>query len=464
MTEASASFAQVFDALIARYGVARDDVAAIAVVRSMARLLCADDDMTPQSANAVASLAAMLPSATTAGERHHDLSVLSDAELDQLTALVERVTVTGPAPAPDSPEARLRETLDLNDKLRELVSREQERARIAEDTIEVERRLARNAEAECHRLREQLLSKTESTVARGYPSKGPTITRTSGLLKGSQRQPASRPMSCIWTRAGMAMRVSRPRCQNDIRICNGPSDGDRMSRRVRPRTPDELLATRARALARAHRFDRKASAEPHRGSQHRAAAKAARRLAAEVQVRIEAMRHDEQFSGSMTPPHAGWTLRAWRTLSANGETIARGAEISAEQLAKMANAPAMLSGGHIRWQPPTVPKPQAKPAPQPQRAASAPAPDPVEVLSRALHRIAGERGVTLIDAEDLVPRDMWLRGMKHYIDEPKMVRDGGWGSGGGQLVSSGKGTTRRILNMDAFRARLRGEQREGAPA
>src|SRR5262249_61408915 len=81
-----------------------------------------------------------------------------------------------------------------------------------------------------------------------------------------------------------------------------------------------------------------------------------------AQAEEEAVRHsEEQFFSAMIPPHSGWTLRAARTLNVNGKHINRGAEISVEALAQMANAPAMLSGGHIRWMPPTVPRPAPAP-------------------------------------------------------------------------------------------------------
>ena len=68
--------------------------------------------------------------------------------------------------------------------------------------------------------------------------------------------------------------------------------------------------------------------------------------------------------------------------------------------------------------------------------------------------LSARRGCNIGDVEDLVDRDLWDRATKQFVEEPQLVRDGGWGSGGGSMVRSGQGTTRRIFDVQAFRKRL----------
>jgi hypothetical protein len=228
----------------------------------------------------------------------------------------------------------------------------------------------------------------------------------------------------------------------------------------RSQTVEQLEALRATALAKVHRYERRARDEPNRAADHRQVAKRARKFADEVQERITVMRRavaDEGFhTTTMIPPEPGWTLRAFRTLTLNGQTVPRGTEISAEQLSQMANAPALLSGGHIRWMPPsraTASRPVARDLPP---SASAPVvlrdvatgwESVVVEAHDAIAKAAAERGVTRKIALDLIPSDLLKRAYKSIADTPRIaLARTGWD--GINPTPSGQGTLghRRIVD------------------
>jgi hypothetical protein len=155
--------------------------------------------------------------------------------------------------------------------------------------------------------------------------------------------------------------------------------------------------------------------------------------------------HDETFPS--TPPHAGWEMRCFRTLTINGKVYGRGSQISPEELAQCLNASTLLSGGHVRWQPPSAPK-KAAPPPTLQPDVSAPPvpDDPVAVWRREVKRIAAQRGIAPRLAVDLAPGNLTERAFKADADKPKVVNDGSLGSGGGSPQRSGVGTLRRITS------------------
>ena len=124
------------------------------------------------------------------------------------------------------------------------------------------------------------------------------------------------------------------------------------------------------------------------------------------------MRHpDELFPSAMVPPHSGWRLVCFRTLTIAGKVVPRGSEITVEQLSQMANAPTLLSGGHIRWQPPQAARPAPAPRPSPASPV-APSLDAIEQCRIELQRICRVRHCSMAEAEDLVDFGIWQRAQR----------------------------------------------------
>jgi hypothetical protein len=159
----------------------------------------------------------------------------------------------------------------------------------------------------------------------------------------------------------------------------------------------------------------------------------------------QAMRHDDSFTGSMTPPHSGWTLRAFRSMNLGGKIVSRGQEISVDDLSQMANAPALLAGGHVRWVPPQAAVSPAK-RPAPSQPASAQASDPIRELITVVKQDKAQLGLRAKDALDLKRHmDLKERAIKQYGELSRNVRTGAFG-GGAQEQKSGIGSLRRICD------------------
>jgi hypothetical protein len=160
-------------------------------------------------------------------------------------------------------------------------------------------------------------------------------------------------------------------------------------------------------------------------------------------VENEAMRHGDDFTGSMTPPHCGWTLRAFRSLNLGGKIVSRGQEITTDELALMANAPALLAGGHIRWVPPTA-------AVAPKRPAPMPTPSPVlasDPYREFVDAVALETANGRSDAINLRHLlDLRERASKEYSERWRKVSMGAWGSGNPSQQATGAGTLRRVVD------------------
>jgi hypothetical protein len=231
-------------------------------------------------------------------------------------------------------------------------------------------------------------------------------------------------------------------------------------RKLRQHTVERLRVLRENALARAARYEQRAVEDRVGASDHRQIAKRARKRARrfeiELKQRIEKMRKGlDEFPTGMTPPEPGWTLRAFRTLNLNGQNVARGVEITPEQLSQMSNAPALLAGGHVRWTPPSTPKPAR--AVVPPKPAPAPAPvlrdaktgweRVVVECHAAIARAAAERGCTRRDAIDLIDSALLKRAFQSISETPRLARARtGWD--GINPTPSGMGTTshRRIVD------------------
>jgi hypothetical protein len=148
-----------------------------------------------------------------------------------------------------------------------------------------------------------------------------------------------------------------------------------------------------------------------------------------MEINMKVSLADETFP----PPSPGWTLRAWRSLNLGGTPYARGQEVPIEALGY--NADKLLSGGHVRWTPPTGGAPKPPPPPPPPAAPAVPV-DHIAICRAELKRVG---------SLDLVDGSIVSRAMKAYADMPKTTRSAAFGSGGA-LVKSGIGTSRRCTD------------------
>jgi hypothetical protein len=157
------------------------------------------------------------------------------------------------------------------------------------------------------------------------------------------------------------------------------------------------------------------------------------------------MRHDESFATGMVPPHNGWTLRCFKTLTINGTVYGRGAEVTPDMLAQCLNAPALLSGGHIRWQPPSAAKP-ARPAPLPVEAKPITEPNYIEEARAGIRALAVKRGGVPLaacrDAPEL--HDLMERARGQLREVTRTVMTAGWGQKA-QPTLVGPYTPRKIV-------------------
>jgi hypothetical protein len=156
---------------------------------------------------------------------------------------------------------------------------------------------------------------------------------------------------------------------------------------------------------------------------------------------------DDGFPAAMTPPNAGWTLRAFRSLNLGGRIVSRGQEITVEELSLMANAPALLAGGHIRWCPPAkaaavTPTRPALVSPSPARASN-----PIAELVAAVKQDKTQLGIATKDALDLRRHlELKERAIRQYGELSRVVKIGAWGSGMASEQRSGLGTLRRVTD------------------
>jgi hypothetical protein len=200
----------------------------------------------------------------------------------------------------------------------------------------------------------------------------------------------------------------------------------------------------------------------HLGPASEAAADAERQVnklvkrLAEVEAKEDAMRHDDGFPASMVPPHTGWTLRTKRTLTLGSRIVGPNTEVTPADLALMANSEKLLTGGHIGWTPPRVPRasrpPQSPPPPPPPATPFVPT-DHIRVLYLEMVALAEKRHVPVTEVEDVVDRGLWDRAVKQFVDERQMAMSQSWG-GNNRPTASGDGTSRRIFDVEAFRKRL----------
>jgi hypothetical protein len=160
-------------------------------------------------------------------------------------------------------------------------------------------------------------------------------------------------------------------------------------------------------------------------------------------VENEAMRHGDDFTGSMTPPHCGWTLRAFRSMNLGGKMVSRGQEITPDDLGQMLHARELLAGGHIRWVPPTA-------AVAPKRPAPLPTPSPVlasDPYREFVDAVALETAKGRSDAINLRHLlDLRERASKEFSERWRKVSMGAWGSGNPSQQATGAGTLRRVVD------------------
>jgi hypothetical protein len=215
-------------------------------------------------------------------------------------------------------------------------------------------------------------------------------------------------------------------------------------------TVRELEVLRDTAQERAQRYEQRGS-DVQYGHQNKYLARRARLRVQELSERIEIMRHATETTGTaLTAPGPDWVLAVSKAggLKIAARQYRNGEEIGADVLANCLNGDRLLSSGYVKWRSRASlkgiePKPVAPSKPV---AASPPPPppDPIQICRAELERVAAARKCTLADAYDLVDATVMGRAIKHYVDMPKTVRSGGWGSGGGQPTQSGTGTFRRV--------------------
>jgi hypothetical protein len=176
-------------------------------------------------------------------------------------------------------------------------------------------------------------------------------------------------------------------------------------------------------------------------------------MRAAEQQELNDVRHDDDtFPAAMTPPHAGWTLRANRTLNLGGKVVSRGQEISTDDLSMMLNAPALLAGGHVRWCPPVRPA-AVTPRPAPQLASMAQVTssetEPENVITkckRAIREAAAARGISRRAAVDVIDQELLRRAILERAQKPRTVMSGSWADARPTVTGQGSGGIRRITD------------------
>lgn len=175
-----------------------------------------------------------------------------------------------------------------------------------------------------------------------------------------------------------------------------------------------------------------------------------------------AMRDDQSTATTLVSPGPHFALTVCKSggLRIGDQSFRNGAEVSPELIAGCANADTLLRN-YLRWRP----RSQLFPAPKtpPPRPAAPPAAveTPMDIFRREIVRVAAQRGCKPTEVKpDWINDDIKMRAFKADTDEPKMIVDGGWGSGSPQQVRSGVGSHRRIPDWEGFIRRAY----EGLPA
>jgi hypothetical protein len=178
---------------------------------------------------------------------------------------------------------------------------------------------------------------------------------------------------------------------------------------------------------------------------------AAVRNGEKLAMKIE--RLEQQQGGEQAAP-APRVWHAKRTFTCGTRHIAPNDEISEAELSTMLNREQLIRREYVMPGPslvrPERPAPVA-PAPKP----SVPAPSPITTYAGELLKLSRARNVDLFDVEDCCIA-AGVRAQKEFVEEPAMRMSQAWG-GGNQMTKTGIGSSRRIFDVAAFRARVRAE-------
>jgi hypothetical protein len=139
-----------------------------------------------------------------------------------------------------------------------------------------------------------------------------------------------------------------------------------------------------------------------------------------------------------------------------GETQFRyGQQMDPSVLTGTLNGNYLFVHGHVKWELKTTYKPPVEAKADAPPVTMKPT-DHVVTLAFAMQKLVDEgKARTLIEAEDVVDRDLFDAGQKQFTHEPGTAKDGAFGGGGGREVKTGAGTLRRIFDIDRFRQRIR---------
>jgi hypothetical protein len=175
----------------------------------------------------------------------------------------------------------------------------------------------------------------------------------------------------------------------------------------------------------------------------------------------EMRRHDEIVVETV----ATWPWRVWSGQLRLGDRVYNRGEIVPDEIVTNSlNGARLVQSGAVRRLP--APPVKAAPPTPPRPAASvanAPVPSIIDRYAAEVRRIAAERGIGLIEAEDLLPdRDLQTRALRALAEEKRPVLAGAWGSPA-SLTPNGSGTSRRIPDHDELRRRVR-EYQPSSPA
>jgi hypothetical protein len=161
----------------------------------------------------------------------------------------------------------------------------------------------------------------------------------------------------------------------------------------------------------------------------------------------ECMREDQPTATTLSPPGKDFALTVFKSggLRIGGRTYRNGEEIDPALIAGCANTDALLRN-YLRWRPRSqlFPPPKAPAPALPIAPAAAPVRDLIDPMLDEVERLAAKRRCSPGDVFDVVNPDVRERAIKCYVDLPKTINSGAFGSGGGMPVASGIGTNRRI--------------------
>jgi hypothetical protein len=191
MTDAPADVDAMFADLVRQYGgIDKLSTADAAILKALAVALVSE----PIVPATIAGLRGLLP-AQSSGPRAIDLSLCSDAELDQLEAIVDRAAVPG-APVPPGIE-HVRELLDMNSTLRRSHDEKDEQLRIERQARELHKHMSAESLAEIRRLRDENADLRKQLAATPASAAADNATAGSAVAARADPAPAEPPPNVV---------------------------------------------------------------------------------------------------------------------------------------------------------------------------------------------------------------------------------------------------------------------------